>query len=109
MAYGNFKSLATVNFQLPSSVGTIYTAPIGKKAEIGTIIYHNTNTSAETIKLYARGTTTAHRRDCVVLQANATYEFSPKLPLVLNGGETLSGETTTASKVNVEVIGREEI
>ena len=108
MSYGNIKQLNSAGAQFAASAAAIYTAPSGKAAEVAALILHNTNTSSETVKLYFRGTAAANRMFQAGLAANETLEFSPKVPLVLQGGEVLGGETTTVSKVNVIVLGREE-
>lgn len=109
MAYGVLKQLIAAGTQVASSTGAIYTAGTGKKTEIGSIILHNTNSTSETVELYNDGTADANRFVKIALAANETFEFAPKVPLVLEGSDTLQAKTTTASKVNVILIGREEI
>ncbi len=106
--FGDLKSLGSSNLQLAASVGAIYTAPSGKKAQIGSIWLHNTNTSAETVEIYLRNTSAGYRREKISLAANESYEIAPKVPWCLSGSETLNAVTTTASKVNCEITGREE-
>lgn len=106
--FNDIKRLTTATFQLASTAGVIYTAPAGKRAQLGSIIFHNTNTVTENIILLDNGTAASNRILNINLAANETYEFSPKVPVVLEGAETLQGLTTTASKVNCKVYGREE-
>jgi hypothetical protein len=107
MAYGVMKSLIAFGTQIASTTGVIYTAPTGKYAEFNLII-HNTNSTSENVEIYLNGTADANRIIDITLTANETFEFAPKLPLVLAGSQTLQAKTTTASKVNIFVIGREE-
>lgn len=110
MAYTNIKSLTADGATLaPTTPTAIYTVPASTTAEIGTIILHNTNFSTESVFIFAGGTTDAHRVLFVALEAFETYEFSPKLPIVLTAGTSLLGLTTTASKVNVRLTGREDV
>lgn len=109
MAYNDIKRLTSATAQLAASAGVIYTAPVGKRAQIGSIILHNTGAGAENVRLLDNGSATANRFLNISLVANETYEFAPKVPLVLEGGETLQGLTTTATTVNIKVYGREEV
>lgn len=108
MAYGDIKRLTAQGAQLAATVGTLYTAPAGKKSQIGTIILHNTSAASKTVKLYAGGSTATARLLTITLDANETYEFSPKVPVTLEGAETLQGEATVATEINIIVFGREE-
>lgn len=77
------------------------------------ILVHNTNTSAEAVRIFLGGTTDAHRIFSESVAAGGTLEFSPKVPLIIKAdgnptGKGIFGTTTTASKVNLRVVGREE-
>jgi hypothetical protein len=106
--YNDIKRLNSATAQLPAAAGVLYTAPVGKRAQIGTILLHNANTSTENVRLLDNGSAESNRFLNISLVANETYEFSPKVPIVLEGAETLQGLTTTASKVNIKIYGREE-
>lgn len=114
MAYGNLKNLVAAGTQIATSTSTeLYAAPTSKAAEVCMIIVHNTNISAETVRIFLGGTTDAHRIFSELVAAGGTLEFSPKVPLVIAADGTPTGKgifatTTTASKVNLRVIGREE-
>lgn len=108
MAYGDIKRLTAQGAQLASTTTTVYTSPAGTKAEIATILLHNTTNAAKDVELYVYGTTAASRILNITLAANETYEFSPKLPLVLNGGDTVAAKANAASEINVRLLGREE-
>ena len=108
MAYGDIKRLTAQGTQLAATVGVVYTAPTAKRAQIGTILLHNTTSAAKDIKLYSNGSGASARILFISLAANETYEFSPKVPLVLEGAETLQAEATAATQINLIVYGREE-
>jgi hypothetical protein len=109
MAYGDIKRLNTATSQLAATVGTLYTAPSAKRTQIGSIILHNTSsTNNRTAEVFDNGTAASNKLLSIVLSANQTYEFSPKVPLVLSGGETLQGNSDAATTVNVRIYGREE-
>lgn len=108
MAYGDIKRLSTQGQQLAATAGVVYTAPTAKRAQIGTIILHNTTSANKDIKIYSNGSTAAARLLFITLEGNETYEFSPKVPLVLEGAETLQAEATAATEINILLYGREE-
>ena len=109
MAYGDIKRLTAQGAQLAATAGVLYTAPGTKRAQIGTILLHNTAAAAKDIKIYSNGSTTAARLLFITLAANETYEFSPKVPLILEGAQTLQGEAQAATEINIFAYGREEI
>jgi hypothetical protein len=109
MAYGDIKRLNSNTAQLAATVGTLYTAPTGKRVQIGTIILHNTSPSNNrTAELFDNATSASAKFLNITLGANETFEFSPKVPLVLEGSETLQGDSDVASEVNVKIYGRIE-
>jgi hypothetical protein len=100
-----------------SSVGSIYANAAGVKTFIKGLMLHNTNTTAETVKVYvvpdssgALGTAGAGNRVLnVALPANDTLLVEFPCALVLSDqNDSLQAETTTASKVTVTVLGDKE-
>ena len=55
------------------------------------------------------GTTNAYRLLYLALESSETYEFTPGAPLTLAGSVAINALTTTATTVNVMLIGREEV
>jgi hypothetical protein len=108
MAYGDIIKLTSQGEQLAGSPAAVYTAPTGVRAQIGTILLHNTSTSSNDVKVYVNGDTDADRILYITLDPSETYEFSPKVPLTLEGDETLEGEAENADEVNIIALGREE-
>jgi hypothetical protein len=106
--YTDIKRLTGATDQLAAAAAPIYTTPAGKTAQIATVLLHNTAATAENVILLDSGTADANRILNLSLEPNETYEFSPKVPICLAADGTLQGVTTTASKVNVKVYGREE-
>ncbi len=97
-----------------SSAGSIYSNSSGEKTYLRSLIFHNTNTTDETVKVYnvpdssgSVGTAdTSNRFLAFTLPANDTFEFSPEYPIVLTDeNDSIQAETTTASKVTVQVLG----
>jgi hypothetical protein len=108
MAYGDIKRLTTQGQQLSTAVSTIYTAPSGKQTQIGTILIHNTDTTARNVQFYSNSSANTGRILFIALDASETYEFSPKVPLTLYGSDTLQANASANSVVNTIVYGREE-
>jgi hypothetical protein len=102
-----------------ASPASVYTnTPAGTKTYIKGIVLHNTNTTAETVKVYSvpdngsGGTGSAAATNRVLnvsLPANDTLivEFPSALVLTDNG-DSLQAETSTASKVTITVLGDKE-
>lgn len=102
------RRLSSATLQLPSSTGTLYTVPAGRRTSL-TITLHNTSVNAVVVSLFWPGTATSQRRIQESIPANATVMIEPKLPITLEAGETLSGSAATGSVVNVEITGAEEV
>jgi hypothetical protein len=110
MAYGDITRLNSATAQLAATTGTLYTAPTGKAAQIGSIIIHNTNaTTSRIVELFDNGSAASNKFFHITLGASEMFEFSPKVPLVLQGSETLQGKASAASEVNIRIYGREDI
>ena len=106
--YTDIKRLIATNAQVGVSIAAIYTAPVGKRSQIGTIILHNTTATAKTVAVNDNGITLAHEIFSISLSPFETYEFSPKVPLVLEGGEALFAIASVVATVNIKIYGREE-
>jgi hypothetical protein len=103
----NIKRLSPSTLQLPDTTGTLYTCPASKRASV-IIVLHNTNATTETVTLYWPGTAATQQRFKEDIPSNAMVMIEPKIPITLEAGETISGSSTTASMVNVEITGVEE-
>jgi hypothetical protein len=108
MAYGDIKRLTTQGLQLDDTAAAVYTAPAATRVQIGTIILHNSGAAANDVIIYSGGDTAADILLNITLDPNETYEFSPKVPVVLEGAEALEGEATNDDEVNIFAYGREE-
>jgi hypothetical protein len=109
MAWTNLTGIAYI----ASSAGAILTNTT--TTEIKGFVIHNTNTTAETVKLYnvansggSVGTaSTANKFFERSIAANETYIFDVPYPITLRANnDTIQAVTTTASKVTVQVVGR---
>lgn len=109
MAYGDIKRLSTQNQQLTTDNTTIYTAPSGKLSQIGTIIFHNVDSVARDVRVFSNSNASNGRVLNITLPANETYEFSPKIPLVLYGNDTFSANASANTAINILLFGREEV
>jgi len=107
ITYNDIQQLTTDGAQLANTATQLRAVASGKHVEIKTIILHNTNTTTENVALYIGGTTDPYKIAYIGLEANETYEFSPAVPFVLYDN-IIYGVTTTASKVNVRMMGRQE-
>lgn len=86
----------SVDGQLPSSKGTLYTAT-AVIAYLKSVQLFNTNVATQTIILYKKGATSrAIAR--FVLNQNEWAEFSTNM--ILNSGDLLEAVTTTAAAVD---------
>lgn len=108
MAYGEIKRLTTQAQQLTTTVSAVYTAPSGKLTQIGTIILHNTDSVSRDVRVFSNTNAANGRILFVALPASETYEFAPKVPLVLYGSDTLQANAAANAVVNMIVYGREE-
>ena len=109
MAYGDIKQLSTEGQQLTTSISTVYTAPVSKRAQIGTILIHNTDSGGQDIAVFSNTNANTGRILYITLDGSETYEFSPKVPLTLEGSQTLRANSSANSVVNTLIFGREEI
>jgi hypothetical protein len=110
MPWTNLTGIANI----ASTAGAIRTNTT--TTEIKGFVIHNTNTTAETVKLYnvpnssgsvgtASNTTNIFFNRSIAV--NETYIFDVPYPLtLLSVNDTIQAVTTTASKVTVQVLGR---
>ena len=97
-----------------SSAGSLFSNPASTKTFVRGVVLHNTNTTAETVKVYvvpdsggALGTAGAGNRVLnILLPANDTLFVEFPYSVVLSDtNDSIQAETTTASKVTALVIG----
>ena len=100
------KSLA--DGQLPSSKGTLYTVPTGKRAIVRTFVVFNTGSTAETVSIYVSRGTSSRQIGQAVLAANEAAQFFESEPITLSSGDILEGDTTTGSTVDYLITGADE-
>lgn len=95
--------------QLASSKDTLYTVPASTTAYIKFFSCFNTNTTDETVIIYLKPASTSRKVGRAVLSANEQVRFIDKdEALILETGDLIEGETTTASKVDYVILGVEE-
>lgn len=117
MAYGPLKNLVgaatstSVGSTLATTATAVYTAPTSKSVEIASIILHNTGNTAQPVTLFVGDTGATAQILKVTLEANDTFEFAPKVPIVIQANATpqiVAGFTPSVSTVNIWLYGREE-
>lgn len=100
--------------QVASSAASVYSNPAATKTFIRGVVLFNSNTTPETVKLYnvpdasgsAGSATAANQFTEIVLVTKETLIFDFLYPLVLiDEADTLQAETTTASKVTIQILG----
>lgn len=118
MGYGSLKNLvgAATNSSggsvLATTATAVYSAPVSKSVEVATIILHNRTSVAQSVALFVGGTGANAQILKVALAANDTFEFAPKVPLVIQANaspQAVAASTTSASAVNIWLYGREEV
>jgi hypothetical protein len=94
--------------QLPATKGDLY-APSGVKGLVQSIILHNTNTSDETVVINYHDGTSEFEVFNQVIAAGATlvWDFRGAGDVVEDGAK-YTGNTDTATKVTLKVVGTEE-
>jgi hypothetical protein len=94
--------------QLAATVGTIYTAPVGKTAYLKSVYLHNTGSTDQTIKIYINGATTADKILEGIVSGKDLFEWDIAYNITLTTGQTLQAESTSATTVNYFVYGGTE-
>jgi hypothetical protein len=104
---------------LPSTVGSIYANPSATKSFVKGITLFNSNTTAETVKLYnvpdstgSLGTAAlANQFLEISLAALETFifEFPGDGAVLEDTNDSIQGVTTTASKVTVQIHGVKDV
>ena len=90
--------------QLPSSKGTLYTVPAGTSVYLSKINILNTSATTQTVKIYIKPGGTS--RFLVHVSGLEQYEsIIYDGGLILETGDLVEGETTTASVVDYLIMG----
>lgn len=103
---------------LPNSAGAVFTQPSGKTSYIRIIHIHNSNTTAESVKLYkvpdsggsvgSAGATNEIYAETIEGGGTRVLEYPAQGLILKDQNETIQGVTTTASKVTIEINGGQE-
>lgn len=99
---------ALADGQLPDSKTAIYTTPANTTTYISSITLYNSHATTQTTLLYVNRSGTSR----VILRdgAFAQYEtYSIGAGLILEAGDTIEATTTTASAVDYQISGIEEV
>lgn len=100
---------------LPSTVGSIYSNPASTKTFIKGIVLYNSNTSAETVRLYnvpdvsgsigTAGDTNQFLDISLAAKETFVFEFPGDGAVLEDTNDSIQGVTTTASKVTYQFQG----
>lgn len=102
---GTFTAKVLYEGQLPNTKTTLYTVPASTKAYISSMSGFNTNTTSETVIIYyKRGTSRITYRAAL----DQNYKMAVGAGDVLEAGDIIEGETTTAAKVDFVIMGVQE-
>lgn len=106
---GTFTLSLLADGQLAAAQADIYLVPAVTTAVVKTITLVNTNTTVETVNLYLlKASGTARRIIPEDMQLNPGYLLETDMEYTLGPGDSIQGDTTTASKVDFTVNGVEE-
>jgi hypothetical protein len=96
--------------QLPAAKGTLYTVPVLTKAYVKFINAHNVSGGAEAVFFYVKLSTGTSKILCrATLNINEQQRVIEKdETLNLGPGDTIEGNTTTATTVDYTITGVEE-
>ena len=98
---GEFTPTVVYEGQLPTTKTTIYVVPEDVTAYIKQISIYNTNAAAQTIKFYVKPGATSRTWRRYVLNLDESAELlDQNQVLLLDSGDEIEAETTTASAVD---------
>lgn len=103
---------------LPNSAGAVFANPAGQKTYIRLVVLHNSNSTAEAVKLYnvpdnagavgTAGATNEFYSRSMAAGETVTMEFAIPGLVLEDENDTIQGVTTTASKVTIQAYGGKE-
>jgi hypothetical protein len=104
---------------IPSTVGSLYANPSATKSFIKGLTLFNSNTTAETVKLYRVPDSTGSLGTAAVTNQFLEISIAPLETFVLefpgdgtvleDTNDSIQGVTTTASKVTVQIHGVKDV
>lgn len=95
--------------QLPNAKGTLYTVPANTVAYVKFFHVENTNTIAESIRIFVKPGATSRSGGRAVLEPGEFARFVDKdETIVLEAGDLIEGFSTTAAVVDYIISGVEE-
>jgi hypothetical protein len=106
---GRLTSLA--DGQLPTTVAAIYTVPTGNKVKITSLHVYNTNVTAQDVNIYVTrsgGTRRQLYRSAALAQFATFNMLASGESITLDEGDTIDGDTTTASAADYLITGEIE-
>src|SRR3990172_11304993 len=103
---GTFAPKLLAEGQLPTSVAALYTVPGATSAYVRTMKFAHSSVTTQTILVHLNGSGTNRGTYRFVLAQNESAEIDDHL--TLETGDSIQGETTTATTVDYTIHGVEE-
>lgn len=109
------KTLNNLNFQAHATASVVYTAPAGG-AEVATLWIHNQQPSAVAdvgLELFWPVTASlgsdsgSYRRLSETFKSGITLELSPKVPVILQSGQSIWARAQQSASINISLTGIE--
>lgn len=104
----SFAGALMADGQVSDSKGTLYTVPASTVAYIGFFSLFNTNAATQTIIVYINNGTSRKVRQFDLDQNESADVLESSQKIVLEAGDLIEAETTTASAVDFVISGVEE-
>lgn len=106
---GTFTGKVMGEGQLPNTKGTLYTVPASTVAFVKRITLFNTNAAQQTINVYLNpGGTSRQWRKYVLEQYESAEVLEAGDAVILEAGDLIEADTTTAAAVDYVISGVEE-
>lgn len=104
-----FSGKVLADGQLPTTKGTLYTVPGGTTTYVKFLSVFNTNAASQAIVIYVNSSGTSRKIARLVLTQDQFARVIDKdEALVLEAGDLIEAETTTATAVDYTIQGVEE-
>lgn len=103
---GTFAPKVVAEGQVANSKGTLYTVPASTSFYCRSIHFYNSNAATQTLNLYLKPGSTSRQVRKITLAQYESYEIDT--PFVLETGDLIEADTTTASAVDYVITGVEE-
>lgn len=97
------------NGELPSTKGTLYSAPADKTAIVRSIVLVNKTASAVTVNIYGNFTGTSRHLIPKDMQLQPGARYDDDMPITLDFADYIEGDASSASAVDFVLNGVEAV